>query len=176
MVLPRDARQESLKPHAELAQFLDRVREYEPTVPDEICRYYMQVGGVKIDEANHDQNLVLKLVSLATDYFVAGVVHDAGEFMQLRGGLEPKKSAHAGQTERCLRIRDVMLALQRQGVTTLHPIPQQHEADGQKQSVGGAHAQKRQRCTDTDSPSEPAYKRHMPDANSERKEDSAQAS
>ena len=95
--------------HGELAHFLTRIREYESTVPEEVCRYYMLEGGVEITE-DADQDLILKLISLATDHFLAGVVHDASEFAQLRGDTKP-----------CLRARDVMLALQRRGVTTHKP-------------------------------------------------------
>lgn len=93
--------------HTELADFLERTVEYEPTVPEAVCRYYMQCGGVRLDE--RDSNL-LKLVALATDHFLSGVVYDAGEFATLRSGKKTK----------CLRIADVTLALERRGVTSLH--------------------------------------------------------
>eukprot|EP00635_Sarcinochrysidales_sp_CCMP3193_P012618 CAMPEP_0118907084 /NCGR_PEP_ID=MMETSP1166-20130328/10693_1 /TAXON_ID=1104430 /ORGANISM="Chrysoreinhardia sp, Strain CCMP3193" /LENGTH=170 /DNA_ID=CAMNT_0006846443 /DNA_START=6 /DNA_END=518 /DNA_ORIENTATION=+ len=142
--------------HAELASFLTRIREYESTVPEEVCRYYMLEGGVEIAE-EADQELILKLVSIATDHFLAGVVHDASEFAQLRG--DPSR--------KCLRTRDVMLALQRRGVTTLH-APTEEETKVQQAQVakGAVPTTKRQRDTADDD--QPNPKRHHHDGTATR--------
>lgn len=108
-------------PHADLANFLERVAEYESTMPEEVCRYYMQTGGVKIE---NDQDLILKLVALATDHFIAGIVHDASEFSKIR---------ERDTSNSCLRASDVTLALERRGVTMLHAQrPDEKSSKGSK--------------------------------------------
>ncbi|KAJ1454904.1 hypothetical protein M885DRAFT_565890 [Pelagophyceae sp. CCMP2097] len=101
--------------HQPLATFLQRlVDEYEPTIPEEVARYYMQLGGARAPAADDDAGLA-RLAALAADHFVAALVHDALEFDELR---RPVANA-----DRCLRARDVALALQpdaaRQGITSL---------------------------------------------------------
>ncbi|KAJ8603719.1 hypothetical protein CTAYLR_000213 [Chrysophaeum taylorii] len=154
MSAPHQKKQED-QLHADLAQFLDRVKEYEPTTNEEICRYYMQLGGVRIDETDKNQDLTLKLVALATDHFVAGIVHDAGEFAHLR--MNPRSKTQR-RPDNCLRIGDVMLALERRGVTTLQAIPSEDQVQ-QAASGRGSASQKRARETHNADISEPPHKR-----------------
>ena len=90
-----------------------RSGDYEPTLPEDVARYYLREGG-----AAADSDLV-KLVALAADRFLAGVVHEAGEFATLRGEAPADDDA----ATRVLRAEDVMRALERRGVTTLHGGP-----------------------------------------------------
>mmetsp|Transcript_23183 Transcript_23183/g.30002 ORF Transcript_23183/g.30002 Transcript_23183/m.30002 type:complete len:191 (-) Transcript_23183:282-854(-) len=122
--------------HADLGRFLQRCREYESTVPEEVCRYYLREGGVDIRE-DENQELVLKLVALATDHFLVRVCQDARDFSALRG-----------RNDNCLRIQDIMLALQRRGVTTLHPT-----TDEELSAVVSASTRRHVRTTSTGAPS-----------------------
>ena len=136
--------------HVELARFLSRAREYESTVPEEVCRYYMLEGGVEIGQ-EPDQELILKMVSLATDHFVAAVVRDAGEFARLRNA-----------NRQCLRSRDVMLALQRRGLTGLcEEEPDPPRPPPPRPTQRRAPATKRQREKISEPGPEPPSKRHQ---------------
>jgi hypothetical protein len=105
----------------ELAAFVGRAAEYESTLPEDVAAYYLREGGGAGDAT------LVKVVALAADHFLANVVADAAKMQELRtGGAGPPAPPPPPGDDappppaRCLRTKDVMLALQRRGVTTLH--------------------------------------------------------
>ena len=105
----------------ELAAFVGRAAEYESTLPEDVAAYYLREGGGAGDAT------LVKVVALAADHFLANVIADAAKMQELRtGGAGPPAPAPPPGDDappppaRCLRTKDVMLALQRRGVTTLH--------------------------------------------------------
>ena len=93
-----------------------RVTRARSQLPEEVTRHYLRQGGVDCEDES-----IVKLVSLATDKFVAEVVHDAIEFGRLRALRDPSSRAADADAASPLQLQDVMMSLSQRGVNVLTP-------------------------------------------------------
>ena len=63
----------------ELCDFLSAIDTYNPTMPEAVSKYYLENSGVNIKDER-----ILKLVSLATDYLLTDIIHEAKQISLLR--------------------------------------------------------------------------------------------
>lgn len=63
----------------ELCDFLSAIDTYNPTMPEAVSKYYLEKSGVNIKDER-----ILKLVSLATDYLLTDIIHEAKQISLLR--------------------------------------------------------------------------------------------
>lgn len=106
----------------EIVSFLREVDGYQPTVPEEVVRHYLQLGGAACDDPT-----TLKLVALATDKFLADIVHEAKELGQLRRstGIDgPPEVPHP------LGMQDLAESLRQRGVKITKPASMPVSAEG----------------------------------------------
>mmetsp|Transcript_31154 Transcript_31154/g.63191 ORF Transcript_31154/g.63191 Transcript_31154/m.63191 type:complete len:154 (-) Transcript_31154:322-783(-) len=104
----------------DIVRFIEAVDDYTPTVPEAIIEQYLQLGGAQTDD-----DRVLKLVALATDKFIADIVHDAMENqkgVRLDSQVEPDTaSGEEPREKRPLSMEDVTESLRKRGVKITKP-------------------------------------------------------
>ena len=106
----------SLTSRAALSRPVAARRRHRAQLPEEVTRHYLRQGGVDCEDES-----IVKLVSLATDKFVAEVVHDAIEFGRLRALRDPSSRAADADAASPLQLQDVMMSLSQRGVNVLTP-------------------------------------------------------
>ena len=97
--------------------FLVALESYTPTIPEAVTRFYMEKSGVSaLDER------MVKLISLASDHFLAKTVHEAKQMSLLKQAPKTKgtkrKAAQepAAGPDDLLELEDLERALSEQGV------------------------------------------------------------
>ena len=112
---------ESEKSHRAMASqlkgFLSNVDKYDPTIPEAVSLYYMQKAGVEVGDPK-----MTKLVSLATDHFLANTLYESHQLMLLK--RPPKRENTASKKkqrkdENILKQEDLMKALEEQNINLL---------------------------------------------------------
>ena len=90
------------------------LEQYGSTIPESVTKYYMQKSGVEV----LDERMV-KLISLATDHFLATTVREAKQMSLLKHTQRSrgyKRKADFATDESTLDLEDLERALQEQGV------------------------------------------------------------
>ena len=97
----------------ELNNFLMSLDNYEPTIPEAISSFYLRRSGLEVKDSK-----VSKLVSLASDKFLAELIAEAKQISQVRqqGVRAQKRKAEMNET---LEMEDVELSLSRHHINTL---------------------------------------------------------
>eukprot|EP00049_Salpingoeca_infusionum_P002256 m.55217 g.55217 ORF g.55217 m.55217 type:complete len:141 (-) comp11471_c1_seq1:2118-2540(-) len=70
----------------EMAELLTTLDQFQPTIPDEVIQYYLRTAGFEPSDPK-----VLRIVSLATQKFVADVAQDAFQISQQRTSTGKKQ-------------------------------------------------------------------------------------
>jgi transcription initiation factor TFIID subunit 10 len=97
--------------------FMISLESYTPTIPEAVAKYYMQRSGINV----MDERMV-KLVALASDYFLAKTVHEAKQMSLLKqapknkGTKRKEMSASEPVAEDIIELEDLERALIEQGV------------------------------------------------------------
>lgn len=68
----------------ELAQFLLKMDDYKPVIPDEVAAYYLQRVGFECTDVR-----IQRLLALACQKFVADIAQDAFGYARTRTGQAP---------------------------------------------------------------------------------------
>jgi len=63
----------------ELCEFLSAIDTYNPTMPEAVSKYYLEKSGVNIKDER-----IPKLVSLASDFLLSDIIHEAKQISLLR--------------------------------------------------------------------------------------------
>lgn len=71
---------------AELNDFLESLDTYTPTIPESVVKYNLQKGGCRVIDPR-----ILKMVGLATDKFVAEIIHESKEISKNRHSSKKRK-------------------------------------------------------------------------------------
>lgn len=74
----------ALPAYQELAQFLLKMEEYKPVIPDEVAAYYLQRVGFECTDLK-----VQRLLVLACQKFVSDIAQDAFSYARTRTGQAP---------------------------------------------------------------------------------------
>lgn len=74
-------------------EVLDRLRDYTPTVPDELVLHYMRRGG---DEGNDPQ--LVRFIALAGERFIATVLSDAMQLCRRKQQMSLQARRQLGYT------------------------------------------------------------------------------
>ena len=69
----------------DLSDFLSAVDVYEPTVPKEVIRHYMQTSGVDVVD-----DRVVNIVALACDKFLVDTIHECKQMGKIRNSKVKK--------------------------------------------------------------------------------------
>jgi len=98
-----------------LAEFLNQLEDYVPTIPDAVTVSYMQRAGFETIDPR-----VVRLISLASQKFVSDIAHDALQHCKMRGsGQSSRKS---GKDKRyTLTMDDLAPALKEYGIHVKKP-------------------------------------------------------
>ena len=83
------------EPGTEISQFLDVLDSFTPTIPDEVVKYYLTRAGFKSSDER-----VLRLVSLATQKFIADVATDAMEYCKAGQASSSSRSKNVSNRRR----------------------------------------------------------------------------
>ena len=99
-----------------LAEFINQLEDYVPTVPDAVTVSYMQRAGFE----NIDPRIV-RLISLASQKFVSDIAHDALQHCKMRG-QSGQSSRKSGKDKRyTLSMDDLSPALNEYGIHVKKP-------------------------------------------------------
>jgi len=95
--------------------FLIALESYTPTMPEAVTRYYMQKSGI-----NPMDERMVKLVSLASDHFLAKTVHEAKQMSLLKQAPKTRgtkrKAVPEPVAEDVMELDDLERALFEQGI------------------------------------------------------------
>ena len=98
-----------------LAEFLNQLEDYTPTIPDAVTVSYMQRAGFESIDPR-----IVRLISLASQKFVSDIVHDALQHCKMRGFATTSRKA--GKDKRyTLTMDDLSPALSEYGIQVKKP-------------------------------------------------------
>jgi transcription initiation factor TFIID subunit 10 len=114
---------------AKLTETLSDLEDYLPTVPDEVTAHILKVHGAQLQDPR-----LVRLVSLAAQNFLAGVINDTLQVQKRRKQASAWRQKELGYNAKDQRLvlttEDVAEALKELGVNVTAP---QYFANGQKQ-------------------------------------------
>lgn len=97
-----------------LAEFLNHLEDYTPTIPDAVTVSYMHRAGFESIDPR-----IVRLISLASQKFVSDIVHDALQHCKMRGFATTRKT---GKDKRyTLTMDDLSPALTEYGIQVKKP-------------------------------------------------------
>jgi len=101
----------------ELAQFLEQISDFTPTIPSAVIEYHLLKSGfVTTDDR------IIKMIALATQKFVADVAVDALQHCKQRqAGPQTAKKQASKDKRFVLRNGDLQFALKEHGVNISKP-------------------------------------------------------
>lgn len=117
--------EEAARKDRTLAEFMLMLDEYEPLIPAEVTDYYLQQVGFEC----HDVRLK-RLISLASQKFVADIAADAFQHARIRTNAAPSRlkatgfagtSARNDRTRTVLTMDDLSSALSEYGIKVKKP-------------------------------------------------------
>ena len=103
--------------NADISTFIKSLDTYSPTLPTEVSNYYLSKSGVNVQDER-----ILKLVSLATDKFMADIIFDAKQFSVLRQKSQRKETKRkAVESADTLEFQDVVRSLKMRKISISRP-------------------------------------------------------
>ncbi|CAM9441212.1 unnamed protein product, partial [Ectocarpus fasciculatus] len=101
----------------DISTFIKSLDTYSPTLPTEVSNYYLSKSGVNVQDER-----ILKLVSLATDKFMADIIFDAKQFSVLRQKSQRKEiKRKAVESADTLEFQDVVRSLKMRKISISRP-------------------------------------------------------
>ncbi len=101
----------------DISDFFSSLDSYEPTIPVPVTQFYLSKAGVNAMDPR-----VAKLVSLATDKFIADIIFDAKQFSQLRQQSQRKDvKRKVNDMAETLQFQDVVKSLKTRGISVRRP-------------------------------------------------------
>eukprot|EP00049_Salpingoeca_infusionum_P002257 m.55226 g.55226 ORF g.55226 m.55226 type:complete len:147 (-) comp11471_c1_seq2:1683-2123(-) len=97
----------------EMAELLTTLDQFQPTIPDEVIQYYLRTAGFEPSDPK-----VLRIVSLATQKFVADVAQDAFQISQQRTSTGKKQQR---ERHKVLQVQDLSQALNERNINVVKP-------------------------------------------------------
>eukprot|EP00823_Brevimastigomonas_motovehiculus_P002028 TRINITY_DN131_c0_g1_i1.p1 TRINITY_DN131_c0_g1~~TRINITY_DN131_c0_g1_i1.p1 ORF type:complete len:133 (+),score=44.76 TRINITY_DN131_c0_g1_i1:117-515(+) len=92
-----------------LPQLLEAMKDYEPTIPDEIIGYFLQKSGCSCADPK-----LKRLIALATQKFIFEVAYDASQQRMLQAGKKEKNKL-------VLTMSDLSHSLSQHGIHVTKP-------------------------------------------------------
>lgn len=103
--------------NSDISQLLKSLDEYSPTLPTEVTNYYLSKSGVQCQDSR-----ILKLVSLATDKFMADIIFDAKQFSALRQrSMKKDVKRKATDSADTLEFQDLVRSLKMRRISISRP-------------------------------------------------------
>uniref|UniRef100_A0A0C9RQR0 TSA: Wollemia nobilis Ref_Wollemi_Transcript_22414_699 transcribed RNA sequence n=1 Tax=Wollemia nobilis TaxID=56998 RepID=A0A0C9RQR0_9CONI len=98
---------------AMLIEFLSSLMDCTPTIPDELAEHYLARSGFQCPDVR-----ITRLVSIATQKFIAEIASDAFQLCKARQSAASKEKRDKQQKEKrlVLTIEDLSMALREYGV------------------------------------------------------------
>lgn len=102
-------------PGQEVSQFLEVLDSFTPTIPDAVINHYLRRSGFKSSDPR-----VMRLISLATQKFVADVATDAMEYCKA-GQVSAAAKKGTREKQLVLTSGDLVNALNDHGIGVVKP-------------------------------------------------------
>ncbi|KAJ7298914.1 hypothetical protein O6H91_07G056900 [Diphasiastrum complanatum] len=100
---------------AALLDFLSSLADYTPTIPDELAEHYLSSSGFQCPDIR-----VTRLVSVATQKFIAEIAADALQYCKMRQSVSSKERKERGPSVKekklVMTTEDLATALREYGV------------------------------------------------------------
>ncbi|XP_057815889.1 transcription initiation factor TFIID subunit 10 [Cryptomeria japonica] len=102
---------------AMLIEFLSSLMDYTPTIPDELAEHYLTRSGFQCPDLR-----ITRLVSVATQKFIAEIASDAFQLCKARqaGVSKEKRDKQQKDKRLVLTTEDLSMALREYGVNMKH--------------------------------------------------------
>ncbi|XP_077998529.1 transcription initiation factor TFIID subunit 10-like [Glandiceps talaboti] len=98
-----------------LAEFLQQLEDYTPTIPDAVTGYHLNRSGFDASDPR-----VVRMISLAAQKFISDIVNDALQHCKMRGSGQ--SSRKIGKDKRyTLTMEDLTPALMEYGINVKKP-------------------------------------------------------
>lgn len=100
-----------------LIEFLSSLMDYTPTIPDELAEHYLTRSGFQCPDLR-----ITRLVSIATQKFIAEIASDAFQLCKARqaGVSKEKRDKQQKDKRLVLTTEDLSMALREYGVNMKH--------------------------------------------------------
>ncbi|KAK8831888.1 TATA Binding Protein Associated Factor 10 [Blastocystis sp. ATCC 50177/Nand II] len=94
----------------EVKELIKALKEYTPTIPDEITKYLLQTSGCNIEDETS-----IRLVSLATQRYISEIISVARNYNKMRRESE-KTNDPDTEKNQALLLKDLQNALHDLGI------------------------------------------------------------
>ncbi|RIA85680.1 transcription initiation factor TFIID 23-30kDa subunit-domain-containing protein [Glomus cerebriforme] len=108
--------EEFIRKDRSLLDFLLILDGFEPLIPDHVSEYYLSRSGASCDDI---RVLVMRLMSLAAQKFVADIATDAFQYCKIR--QQSKKNVGKQRNKTVLNLEDLAAALSEYGINVKKP-------------------------------------------------------
>ncbi|XP_034942007.1 transcription initiation factor TFIID subunit 10-like [Chelonus insularis] len=98
-----------------LSEVLRQLENYTPTIPDAVTEYYMHTAGLNTPDPR-----LVRLISLASQKFIADIANDALQHYKARGANQSSKSKGKDR-EHNLTMEDLASAVAERGIVVKKP-------------------------------------------------------
>ncbi|EDV23833.1 uncharacterized protein TRIADDRAFT_26945 [Trichoplax adhaerens] len=98
-----------------LAQFIQNIDDYTPTIPDDVTTYHLNRAGFDTTDPR-----VIRLISLTSQKFVSDIVGDAMQQCKMRSSSQNNKKG-AKDKQYCLTMEDLAAAANEYGIHIKKP-------------------------------------------------------
>jgi transcription initiation factor TFIID subunit 10 len=82
------------EPSQTLSTFLGELEDYQPTVPEQLTKFYLERSGLNVKDEN-----IARLVSLAADKVLADILHGAQQRAMLKRQRQKSKNKEVKDLE-----------------------------------------------------------------------------
>ncbi|DAZ95193.1 TPA: hypothetical protein N0F65_013038, partial [Lagenidium giganteum] len=87
------ADQTSMDDVAQVKDFLEVMKTYSPTIPEELVEYYLQQSGFSTTDPR-----IVRMIALVAHKFIVDATHDAMQFQRIRSQGSSSSSSSSGSS------------------------------------------------------------------------------
>ncbi|KAK8227829.1 transcription initiation factor TFIID 23-30kDa subunit-domain-containing protein [Phyllosticta paracitricarpa] len=102
------------KKDASLREFLGKMDDYAPIIPDAVTNYYLTLAGLPPPPETPPQ--LARLLALATQKFIADIAADAYQYSRIRSSNTTSNNPMGGLGRTVLTMEDLGMAVGEYGV------------------------------------------------------------
>uniref|UniRef100_A0A915L652 Transcription initiation factor TFIID subunit 10 n=1 Tax=Romanomermis culicivorax TaxID=13658 RepID=A0A915L652_ROMCU len=103
-------------PEGSLAQFLNQIQDYTPTIPDAVTEFYLRKSGVD----NADPRIT-RLISLASQKFISDILLDTMQHAKMKGQGQVNKKGSSKEVRYALTMEILEPVLNEYGIDIKKP-------------------------------------------------------